>query len=188
MKKKLNIILIIIIFVAIFTSVGVKYYLDKDIDNQKKELEKTILKYGYVEKESVSVSVKNFNKEVKNNNIGTQASDDYSVEENDIYWYGLTSDISLYVLPSKYTGDKEKDITDRMGIQYTNDEKTALLYAKTLIKANNENLTDSDIDYLINEAKELSSSKKNSNNGKGISVSYIDYGDKKEWQVIRLYK
>ena len=58
----------------------------------------------------------------------------------------------------------------------------------SLIKSNNENLMDSDIKYLINEAKELSSSKKNSNNGKGISVSYIDYGDKKEWQVIRLYK
>lgn len=172
MKKKINIILIIIIFAAILTNIGLKYYLDKDIDNQKKELEKTILKYGYVEKENISVSVKNFNKEVKSNNIGTQASDDYSVEENDIYWYGLTSDISLYVLPRKYTSDKEKDITNRMGIQYTN----------------NENLTDSDIDYLINEAKELSSSKKNSNNGKGISVSYIDYGDKKEWQVIRLYK
>ena len=61
-------------------------------------------------------------------------------------------------------------------------------YVKSLIKANNENLTDSDIDYLINDAKNVSNDKKTSNNGKGISVGYIDNGEEIEYQVIRLYK
>lgn len=63
MKKKINIILTIIIL-SIFISVLVKYFFNNDLNNQRKELEKTILKYGYVEKESVSKSIKKLNKEV----------------------------------------------------------------------------------------------------------------------------
>ena len=63
MKKKINIILTIIIL-SIFISVLVKYFFNKDLNNQRRELEKTILKYGYVEKESVSKSIKKLNKEV----------------------------------------------------------------------------------------------------------------------------
>lgn len=63
MKKKINIILTIMIL-SIFISILVKYIFNKDLNNQRKELEKTILKYGYVEKESVSKSIKKLNKEV----------------------------------------------------------------------------------------------------------------------------
>lgn len=40
----------------------------------------------------------------------------------------------------------------------------------------------------MNEAKNLSSDKKNANNGKGISVGYVKSGEVIEYQITRLYK
>ncbi len=42
------------------------------------------------------------------------------------------------------------------------DETTAIKYTKLLMKANNEEITDSELDELLKEAKEKSSSKRNS--------------------------
>ena len=75
-----------------------------------------------------------------------------------------------------------------MTIHYSDNESIALNYVKALIKSNNDTLTDSDIKYLMNEAKTLSKDKKNANNGKGISVSYVSDGKIIEYQVIRLHK
>ena len=44
------------------------------------------------------------------------------------------------------------------------------------------------INNLMKEAKNLSSDKKNANNGKGISVGYVNSGEVTEYQVVRLYK
>lgn len=46
----------------------------------------------------------------------------------------------------------------------------ALTYAKKLIKANYNKATDTEIDALLEEAKDKSSSGKSAYNGKGISV------------------
>ena len=89
------------------------------------------------------------------------------------------------------TGNKEKDILDMGAIYMDNDkydETTAIKYTKLLIKANNEEITDSEIDELLKEAKEKSSSKKTANNGKGISVGISNANDHYEYQVIRVYK
>ena len=125
------------------------------------------------------------------NNVGNPASDEYMVAQDNLYWYGLINDIYLYIKPENFTENKDNDITETMTIQYSKnieDETMVVNYVKALIKANNENLTDSDIDYLITEAKKLSNDKKTANNGKGISVGYVDNGEKIEYQVIRLYK
>ena len=122
------------------------------------------------------------------NNVGDPASYDYRTQENNLYWFALLDNIYLYVKPENYTGDKEKDITEIMTIQYSDNESIALNYVKSLIKSNNDALTDSDIEYLMNEAKKLSNDKKNANNGKGISVSYVKSGEITEYKIIRLYK
>lgn len=67
-------------------------------------------------------------------------------------------------------------------------EDIALKYVKFLIKANNEEITDSEIKNLIKEAKEKSSSKNSANNGKGISVGLLETNNHYEYQVIRLHK
>ena len=190
-KNKVIIISLIVIILAVGGCLGVKIYLDKDLESQKQKLQETIEKYGYVEKENVTTCVANFNTEVMDNNVGNPASDEYMVAQDNLYWYGLINDIYLYIKPENFTENKDNDITETMTIQYSKnieDETIVVNYVKALIKANNENLTDSDIDYLITEAKKLSNDKKTANNGKGISVGYIDNGEKIEYQVIRLYK
>lgn len=184
-----NIIIgIALILLSIGIFVGVKIYLDKDLDKQKEELNKTFEKYGTVEKENVELNIAKFNTQVMDNNIGDPASSDYMTQDNNLYWFALLDGVNLYVKPESYTGNKNKDITEMMVIQYSDNENIALKYVKALIKANNDNLTDSDIEYLMKEAKNLSSDKKNANNGKGISVGYVKSGEVTEYQVVRLYK
>lgn len=189
--KVIRIICLVVILLAVVCYFGVKVYLDKDLENKKQNLQDTINKYGYVEKENVSVSVSKFNTVVMDNGVGNPASDDYMTTSDNLYWYGLHDGISLYVKSLNFTENKDNDITKLMAIYYSKDiedETMVINYVKSLIKANNENLTDSDIDYLINDAKNVSNDKKTSNNGKEISVGYIDNGEEIEYQVIRLYK
>ncbi|WP_343004322.1 hypothetical protein [Catenibacterium mitsuokai] len=53
----------------------------------------------------------------------------------------------------------------------------ALTYTRKLIKANYNKATDTEIDALLEEAKDKSSSGKSAYNGKGISVGYLDKDD-----------
>ncbi len=186
--KKSAIVVLVVVLVVVIGSVGVKIYLDKDIDKQKEHLEDTINKYGVVTEVTVEESVAKFNTLVMDKNIGNVASDEYFTVDNNLYWYGLIDDVYMYVKPINFSGNKDKDITNIMTIQYSKNSKNsdvAINYVKALLKANNDKLTDSDIDYLMSEAK---NSKKNSNNGMGISVSFVENDEIIEYQVIRLYK
>lgn len=186
--KKSVIVVLVVVLVVVIGSVGVKIYLDKDIDKQKENLEDTINKYGVVTEVTVEESVAKFNTLVMDKNIGNVASDDYFTVDNNLYWYGLIDDVYMYVKPINFSGNKDKDITNIMTIQYSKNSKNsdvAINYVNALLKANNDKLTDSDIDYLMNEAK---NNKKNSNNGMGISVSFVENDEIIEYQVIRLYK
>ena len=123
--------------------------------------------------------------------LNTPASDDYMVVDNGKYWFALTDDVAFYLKPVESSGNKEKDILNMNAIYMDNDkydETTAIKYTKLLIKANNEEITDSEIDELLKEAKEKSSTKETANNGKGISVGISNANDHYEYQVIRLYK
>jgi len=194
MKKSSKITLIIfllVIIIAVGGYFGVKYFLDKDLEKAKQELQETIEKYGYVEKESIETLVAKFNTEIKNNGMKYPASEEYLAVENDMYWYGMYEDISCYIVPEKFSNNKKQDIAEVMAIHFPKDsknEKMAIKYAKSLIKANNSKLTDEDIDYLLSEAKKLSADKQAANNGKGISVSLAEADDHYEYQVIRVYQ
>ena len=184
--KKSVIVVLVVVLVVVIGSVGVKIYLDKDIDKQKENLEDTINKYGVVTEVTVEESVAKFNTLVMGKNIGNVASDDYFTVDNNLYWYGLIDDVYMYVKPVDFSGNK--DITNIITIQYSKNSKNsdvAINYVKALLKANNDKLTNSDIDYLMSEAK---NSKKNSNNGMGISVSFVENDEREEYQIIRLYK
>lgn len=187
MNKNLIIgVALILLSIGIF--VGAKIYLDKDLDKQKEEFNNTIEKYGTVEKETVEVSIAKFNTEVMDNNIGDPASYDYMVEDNNLYWFALLDGVNLYIKSENYTGNKDKDITNMMVIQYSDNEGLALNYVKALIKSNNDALTDADVDYLMKEAKNLSNDKKKANNGKGISVGFVKSGEVVKYQITRLFK
>ena len=94
------------------------------------------------------------------------------------------------VVPEKYTGDKTADIVDYMIIHVdksSNYESDAVPYAKHLIKANRNDVTESEIATLLEEAKDKASTGKMAYNGNGISVGYLDQDDIYQYQVRRFF-
>ena len=179
------------IILAIVISLGVKLYLNKDLENQRQKLQETQEKYGWVEKETVDVLVAKFNTEIVDSSSLNPASTDYLTEDNNQYWYGLIDGIYLVVVPEKYTGDKSTEIVDYTLLYVDKTSKyelDAISYIKHLIKANNSNITDNEIDSLLQEAKVKSTSGETANNGKGISIGYIEKNDSYQFQVLRSYK
>lgn len=161
------------------------------VEEAKEDLEKTYEKYGWVEQENISTMIAKFNTEIMDNGLNTPAYDDYLTIEDDSYWFGITENISYLLQPVKFTGDKEKDILDMSALYFHKDnynEDEAIKYVRCLIKSNNYDLTDEEIDDLIKEAKEKSSKKETSNNGKGVSIGFLEYENNYIYQVIRLYK
>ena len=190
-NKKIIIICLIMIILAIVISLGVKLYLNKDLENKRQKLQETQEKYGWVEKETVDVLVAKFNTEIVDSSSLNPASTDYLTEDNNQYWYGLIDGIYLVVVPEKYTGDKSTEIVDYtlLYVDKTSKyESDAISYIKHLIKANNSNITDNEIDSLLQEAKVKSTSGETANNGKGISIGYIEKNDSYQFQVLRSYK
>jgi len=186
MKKILLAILLCGVMVLGITGCG-----KDEVENAEKNLQETQEKYGWVEKETINTIIAKFNAEIMDGGLNTPASDDYMVIENNMYWFALTDNISYYLKPVEFSGNKENDILDMSALYFDKDkynEDLALKYVKLLIKANNEKITDSEIENLIKEAKEKSSSKKSANNGKGISVGLLETNEHYEYQVIRLYK
>lgn len=191
MKK--NKILLIILIILIIISVGVyytvKYFMDKDIENLEQELQETIDTLGVVEEENVTNLVAKFNTEIMENGIEYPASEDYFTTYNNQYWYGMYDDIDLVIIPEEFTGDMDKDIVNTMLIRIPKDsenEEMALEYFKNLIRTNNNEITDEDISYLIEEANVQKVNGRNANNGKGIYVGVIEGDDHYEYQVIRI--
>lgn len=191
MDKKKGIIISIIVVVLIAVCCTCVYLAKKDVENAQKELEETFEKYGTVEKEIVNILVAKLNTEIMDNGINTPASDELMIAQNGLYWYGLTDDVSIYVKPVEFSDDNKKDIAEISAIYMDKEkynEETAIKYAKLLIKANNEELTEDEIDTLIKDAKASSKDEKFANNGKGISVAILESDTHYEYQVKRLYK
>ena len=132
MKKTILTILVCIVIALGLTACG-----KSDLEEAKKDLEKTQEKYGYVEKETVDVLVAKFNTEVADNSTLNKASIDYLTESNNQYWYGLIEGISLVVVPEKYTNDKTTEIVNYMLLQVDKNskyEKDANTYIKYLYR------------------------------------------------------
>ena len=184
--KKVKLIVLMLIMVLGLTGCG-----KTNLEETKKDLNEIPEEYGYVEKETVDVLVSKFNKEVVDNSSLNPASTDYLTENNNQYWYGLIEGIYLVVIPEKYTGDKTTEIVDYMLLyveKFNKYESDVIPYTKYLIKANNSKIADDEINILLDEARAKSESGKTSNNGKGISVGYLDQEKSYQYQVLRIYK
>lgn len=189
MKKKIMIGIIIVVLCAggYFT---VQYFLNKDLENQRQELQEITDQYGTVEKESVSTIIHKFNVELNNVEDLNYAYDEYAAVQDGLYWYRLYEDIYCYLKPIEFTNNKNTDIVDIATIHYfkkSKDEQIALEYVKYLMKANNSELTDAEVETLMDDAKKLSSKGKKANNGKGISIGLLETEEVVEYQITRLY-
>ena len=162
-----------------------------NLEEAKTYLQETEKKYGLIEKETVDVLVAKFNTEVVDSSSLNPASTDYLTISNNQYWYGLIDGIYLVVVPEKYTGDKTTEIVNYMLLYVDKSSKyesDTIQYIKHLIKANNSEITDSEIDALLEEARSKSNSGNTANNGKGISIGYTEKEEAYQYQVLRLYK
>ncbi len=139
---------------------------------------------GSVEKTTVEVLVKFFNDEINENSGLAPINDDTPELEEGVYRYDLEEEgVYLTVTPEKQEV-KDKDIVESMQICFSKaDDNVAEAYAKLLVVANNPEITSEEANDLVIEAKD----KKNEsiNNGKGISVKYVENNDHYEYQVIR---
>ena len=186
MKKTFLTILLCGVMVLSLTGCG-----KSSVEDAKKDLQESQERHGYVEKETVDVLVAKFNTEVVDNSSLNPASTDYLTEDNNQYWYGLIEGIYLVVVPEEYTGDKTTEIVDYMLLYVDKTSKyetDAISYAKHLIKANNNQITDSEIETLLEDVKSKPNSGETSNNGKGISIGYTENDETYQFQVLRLYK
>lgn len=163
----------------------------KELEDAKKDLEETYKKYGWVEKETVNNLIAKYNTEIMDGGLETPAYDNGMLIENNTYWFALTEDITFYIKPLECSEDKMKDIADLSAVRIDKknyNEEVIVNYAKKLIKANNNDFTDEEINTYIKGAQELDKDGKMFNNGKGISVGIFETDDFYEYQVRRLYK
>lgn len=146
---------------------------------------------GSVQKETVNDLIAKYNTEIMDSGLGTPAYDDYMMVENGNYWFALTDDIIFYVTPVECSEDKMKDIVDFSAVRIDKEkfnEETITNYAKKLIKANNNDFSDEEMDALMQEAKKLKKDKLMANNGKGIFVGIYENDEFYEYQVKRIYE
>ncbi len=193
MNKRKIIGICVVIFVIVFIAIciAIVQFSKHNLEGAKKDLQETQEKYGWVEKETVDVLVAKFNTEVIDNSSLNPASVDYLTESNNQYWYGLVDGVYLVVAPKKYTGDKTTEIVDYMLLyvdKTSKYESDAITYTKYLIKANNSQIADTEIDALLEDVKTKSNSGKTANNGKGISIGYTEKEEAYQYQILRLYK
>lgn len=192
-KEKIYIIVCLLLMVLSVSSYFILTSIwNKEVEEAQKKLDETIEKYGVVEKETIENIVGKFNTEVLSKENLNVASNDYlTKEEDNTYWYGLEQGVYLMFEPIEYKGDKTKEITEYMILyvdnNYTNHTQINE-YAKSLIKANNSELSDKEIIELLMDSIELASESKCANNGKGISVCHLTMEDHYEIQIKRLYK
>lgn len=182
---------IVIILMCGFMFLGITGCGKSNLEESKKELQESQEKYGFVEKETVDVLVAKFNTEVVDNSSLNPASTDYLTVSDNQYWYGLIDGIYLVVVPEKYIGEKATEIVNYTLLYVEKNSKyesDAISYIKYLIKTNNSEISDTEIETLLNDAKTKTNSGKTANNGKGISIGYTEKDDTYQYQVLRLYK
>jgi len=87
--------------------------------------------------------------------------------------------------------DRAQMVSDSKLVAFGTGKKYSILNkynGKVYYITNINNNGFNELNNLIKEAKEKSSKKETSNNGKGISVGFLEYADRYIYQVIRLYK
>lgn len=185
MKKKEIIITIIIIVVCAAVYFGVRFFLDKDLEDQ-------ISQIAVVEHENVATSVAKFNTQILDSGMEVPVYQDSVTIQNDTYYFPLYEDVVFYVKPVNYTGNQEEDISSDVGIFYDADSKNEGLgkeYLKRLIKANKDTLTDEEIANLMSEAQTAAQEDKAVDKNIGIVLRYFA-GDNgfNEFLIARKYK
>jgi len=190
-EKKIGIICLVVAILAVGGYFGVRYFLDKDLEKEQDKLEQLEKDTVYLEKESVQTTIAKFNTEIMDNGMEYPVSDDYLTEENGVYFYGVYEDIGFYAVPVSYTGDTNVDITKDTAVFCeigSKNEEKAMEYVRRLIKANNPNLSDSEIVSLMEKSEELAKDETAVDENNGLFISYDEVDGNRYYIVTRNMK
>ena len=171
MKKGIKILLVIIFIIIV--GVG-SYFISKNVtDNYLRE-------NNTVEDIKLKNFVINFNKNLKNNKIDVELSiNEVEANENSTYWINLEEGIDIAIMMDKVSDNKESDTVRITGLAYaTNYEDTGKInnYLKALIKTNNSNLNNDDINKMIKNADNMKDSIKEEGNETSKTFDYKGLG------------
>ena len=91
----------------------------------------------------------------------------------------------------KFTEDIEKDVAKSSVIYYSIDsefEDIALKYVKHLIKANKIDISASEIDEALEQAKKLSDDELEYDGKNGLLIKYYEKNGNKYYEITRVYE
>ena len=145
----------------------------------------------YSEEETVQILTAKFNTEIIENGTETPVYDENLTINNDTYFYNLFEDINYYIKPVKLTEDIEKDVAKSSVIYYSIDsefEDIALKYVKHLIKANKIDISASEIDEALEQAKKLSDDELEYDGKNGLLIKYYEKDGNKYYEITRVYE
>lgn len=188
MKKKdkiISIVCTIIIVLSLFGYLTINYFLNKDIKKEQDKLDNIV----YSDQIYINDFITEFNSKIIDNNLVT-LSTNYTLD-NDIYYYNLYEDITLYIKPIEYLEDQNKEIVYEVGIFYPKDteyENMVIEYFKYLIIVNNSTIGNNLSLDLINKADNLSQQNKSLDENNGLIIKISKNDKYKEYQIKRLYK
>ena len=189
-KGMVILILLIIVVLAVAIYFGVTYFLDRNIERLEKELEDAKNSIVYVEEENVNTSIAKFNTQIMDNGLNTPIGDNSIQKDGTNYVAAISSEgIYFYIKPVEYTGDIEKDISKDLSVFYRPEsEEKALEYVKYLIKANNDTISDEEIQSMISNAEGRSKEGFAVNENNGLLLSFDEDEEYKYYIVTRRYK
>lgn len=186
MKKGMIItIVVIVVLILVGGFFGFKYILDEKKNKEAIDTE------VYLNKETVNSLIAKFNTLILNSGIEDKISEDDILIENNVYYFHITEDISLYVNPIEFTGDPNNDIAQDMAIYYpeeSSSQEKAVQYVRLLLKANNERLDNEEIDRLLTKVKEVADRGNDLNENNGLWIGYQEQYGNKFHTIIRQHK
>lgn len=178
--------------VAVFV---VRNYLDEEKTRKEQEQQQELLKNQRVTKYSETINVetfiKNFNSHLTDNNEKSLISKDKLSVEKNSYFYNIINDLGFYIIPETFTNSQTTDIVKTSAVFYkkgTKNEELAKKYIKYLFKTNNPEISDEEINNLMNKAIEKSKINQAVDKNNGLFISYDEQDNNVFYIITRNYE
>lgn len=193
-ERNLVIVYVVIAAILVIGCFGVKYYFDHGLDAQ---IEESIIEEEKekvtVPRETVAINVAKFNTEVMDQTawVLNPANDETLIIFEGNYWYPLTEEVSLVIVPETMSENREADVVKVALIHIGSDageeaQAQARQYWQLLVEANHEDLDTEQAMQLMNEAETAAKNDQMIMDEEGLFVAVKRMEDHTEYQVVRI--
>lgn len=193
--KERNLVIVYVVIAALLVvgCFGVKYYLDHGLAEQTEQTEADApqTEPKVVPRETVATTVAKFNTAVMDQTAWglMPANDETLTVFEGSYWYPLTEEIALVVVPETFTENREVDVT-KVALIYIGNEAAltdiARQYWRLLVESNHEDLTAEAAEQLMAEAEAVADAGQMLMDDEGLYVAVKRGDDHTEYQVVRI--